>query len=414
MKPPTKIESNSPPWDAPTRLVSAVFLFILAGALLWALRQLLVPIILALLLAYLLHPIVTRLERWLRLPRWGAVLLTYLIMLLLIAGVVTGLGLAISQQLIGLVQDIGRLSSLLPVFLESLAEGTYVLGPWTIDMAKINLDPILQSLVASIRPLLTQTGTLLASVAGATASVIGLLVIAMVIGLYLLLDSGALGGGFIDLVPSAYRQDIEALMDETGRVWQAFLRGQLILGLAVGLMVTVVLSALGLRFSLALGLIAGLLEFVPMFGPTIAGAAAVIVALLQGVDNWWGLTPLGFAAVVIVAFIIIQQVENNILVPRIIGLTLNLHPLTVLLGVLAGGILAGLLGVLLAAPTLATLRLWVGYVYRKTAGLGTMPPPATEPAGAGVRPGLGRRLMVRLKAMRSRRTSGKAAKGKSS
>jgi predicted PurR-regulated permease PerM len=284
----------------------------------------------------------------------------------------------------------------------------------TIDMAKINLDPILQSLVASIRPLLTQTCTLLASVAGATASVIGLLVIAMVIGLYLLLDSGALGGGFIDLVPSAYSQDIQALMDETGRVWQAFLRGQLILGLAVGLMVTVVLSALGLRFSLALGLIAGLLEFVPMFGPTIAGAAAVIVALLQGADNWWGLAPLGFAAVVVVAFIIIQQVENNILVPRIIGLTLNLHPLTVLLGVLAGGILAGLLGVLLAAPTLATLRLWVGYIYRKTAGLGTIPPPATGPAGAGVRPGLGRRLMVRLKALRSRRTSGKAAKGKSS
>jgi len=408
---PTNVDSTSPPWAPQTRLVSAVFLLILAIVLVLRLRDLLVPLILALLLAYLLHPVVTRIQCWLRLPRWAAVLLTYVILLLLIGGIVAGMGLAISQQLVGLVQYIGRLSSLLPELLQSLAERTYVVGPWTIDMALINLDPILQSLITSIRPALTQTGLVLASVAGATASTIGLLVIAMVIGFYLLLEAGSLGGGFIELVPPAYRQDFQALMDQTGLVWQAFLRGQLILGLAVGLLVTVVLSALGLRFSLVLGLIAGLLEFVPMFGPAIAGAAAVVVALLQGAANWWGLAPVGFAAVVLVAFMIIQQVENNILVPRIIGRTLNLHPLTVLLGILAGGILAGLLGVLLAAPTLATLRLWLGYVYRKTAGLESMPPPVTEPALLDPGFGLGRRLTEGLKSVRQRLRSGRGRKG---
>jgi len=408
---PTNVDSTSPPWAPQTRLVSAVFLLILAIVLVLRLRDLLVPLILALLLAYLLHPVVTRIQCWLRLPRWAAVLLTYILLLLLIGGVVAGTGLAISQQLVGLVQDIGRLSALLPELLQSLAERTYVVGPWTIDMALINLDPILQSLITSIRPALTQAGLVLASVAGATASTIGLLVIAMVIGFYLLLEAGSLGGGFIELVPPAYRQDFQALMDQTGLVWQAFLRGQLILGLAVGLLVTVVLSALGLRFSLVLGLIAGLLEFVPMFGPAIAGAAAVVVALLQGAANWWGLAPVGFAAVVLVAFMIIQQVENNILVPRIIGRTLNLHPLTVLLGILAGGILAGLLGVLLAAPTLATLRLWLGYVYRKTAGLESMPPPVTEPALLDPGFGLGRRLTEGLKSVRQRLRSGRGRKG---
>ncbi|HLC02899.1 MAG TPA: AI-2E family transporter [Anaerolineales bacterium] len=411
MTKPTNVDSTSPPWAPQTRLVSAVFLLILAIVLVLRLRDLLVPLILALLLAYLLHPVVTRIQCWLRLPRWAAVLLTYILLLLLIGGVVAGTGLAISQQLVGLVQDIGRLSALLPELLQSLAERTYVVGPWTIDMALINLDPILQSLITSIRPALTQAGLVLASVAGATASTIGLLVIAMVIGFYLLLEAGSLGGGFIELVPPAYRQDFQALMDQTGLVWQAFLRGQLILGLAVGLLVTVVLSALGLRFSLVLGLIAGLLEFVPMFGPAIAGAAAVVVALLQGAANWWGLAPVGFAAVVLVAFMIIQQVENNILVPRIIGRTLNLHPLTVLLGILAGGILAGLLGVLLAAPTLATLRLWLGYVYRKTAGLESMPPPVTEPALLDPGFGLGRRLTEGLKSVRQRLRSGRGRKG---
>jgi predicted PurR-regulated permease PerM len=407
VRPPTKIESTSPPWDPQTRLVAAVFLLILAIALLLRLRELLVPLILALLLAYLLHPVVTRFQRWLRLPRWAAVLLTYVILIVVLGSIVAGLGLAISQQLVGLVQDIGNLSALLPELLGSLAERTYVIGPWTLDMARINLDPILQSLITSIRPVLTQTGLILASVAGATASTIGRLIIAMVIGFYLLLESGTLAGGFIGLAPPAYRQDFRSLMDETGRVWQAFLRGQLLLGLAVGIMATVILSALGLRFSLVLGLIAGLLEFVPMFGPVIAGAAAVVVALLQGADNWWGLAPLWFAVVVLAAFIIIQQVENNILVPRIIGLTLNLHPLTVLLGVLAGGILAGLLGVLLAAPTLATLRLWLGYIYRKTAGLDSMPPPVTEPAQGEVRAGLGRRLMTGLTTLRNRLRAGR-------
>jgi predicted PurR-regulated permease PerM len=406
VRPPTKIDSTSPPWGPQTRLVSAVLLIILVIALLLRLRELLVPLILAMLLAYLLHPVVTRLQRWLRLPRWAAVLLTYVILVLLIGAVVTGMGLAISQQLVGLVQDIGNLSTLLPELIGSLSQRTYVIGPWRIDLARINLDPLLQSLITSIRPVLTQTGVILASVAGATASTIGRLIIAMVIGFYLLLGSGPLGEGLVGLVPPAYQQDFRSLTDETGRVWQAFLRGQLILGLAVGVMVTVILSALGLRFSLVLGLIAGLLEFVPMFGPAIAGAAAVIVALLQGADNWWGLAPLGFAIAVLVAFVVIQQIENNILVPRIIGLTLDLHPLTVLLGVLAGGILAGLLGVLLAAPTLATLRLWLGYIYRKTAGLDTMPPPVVEPARSEPRAGWGRRLITGLASHWNRARSG--------
>jgi predicted PurR-regulated permease PerM len=198
VRPPTKIESTSPPWGPQARLVSAVFLLILAVALVLRLRELLVPLILAFLLAYLLYPVVTRLQVWLRLPRWAAVLLTYVILILVLGGLVAGMGLAISQQLIGLVQDIGNLSSLLPELLQSIAERTYVIGPWTIDMARINLDPILQSLISSVRPVLAQTGVILASVAGTTASTIGLLVIAMVIGFYLLLETGSIGEGFFE------------------------------------------------------------------------------------------------------------------------------------------------------------------------------------------------------------------------
>ena len=133
---------------------------------------------------------------------------------------------------------------------------------------------------------------MVASAAGATASAVGLILAVMVFGYYMLVDFGTLDDSLIQMVPGPYRADVRRLLDETGAVWQAFLRGQLILGLVVGSVVAVVMTALGVRFSLVLGLIAGALEFVPIFGPLIAGLIAVLVALFQGA-NWWGpLSPL--------------------------------------------------------------------------------------------------------------------------
>lgn len=111
-----------------------------------------------------------------------------------------------------------------------------------------------------------------------------------------------------------------------------------------------------------------------MFGPIITGVFATLIALFQPV-NPWGLTPLAFTLLVIGIFFLIQQVENVILVPRIMGESLNIHPLMVLIAVLAGGILAGFVGVLLAAPVVATLRLGTGYLYSKIV---EVTPPRTE------------------------------------
>jgi predicted PurR-regulated permease PerM len=138
-----------------------------------------------------------------------------------------------------------------------------------------------------------------------------------------------------------------------------------------------------------------------MFGPVIAGLIAFLVALFQG-SNWWGLAPLTFALVVLAVFALIQQVENNILVPRIIGRSLNLRPLVVLLAALAGASLAGVLGLLLAAPAVASLRIWLGYVYRKTLGLDTWPGSSLGPPRPA-RPRLASRLIRRFRAWRSRR-----------
>jgi predicted PurR-regulated permease PerM len=371
-------EPTSPPWQPGTRLVGGVLLILIIGWLMHGVRQLATPLILGFFLAYLLHPLVNMMSKKTPLPRWLAVLIIYILLLVILAGTTTGIGLAVSEQIAGLVDDLGVLAEELPEQLAELSTQTISLGPWAIDLSTINLEPIFEQLNSTLQSLLLGTGSLIAAFASSAASALGALLLVMVIGFYLLLDFENLRDFCINLVPSSYEDDISQLFDQTGKVWQAFIRGQFILGVAVGAVVAVVLTILGVRFALGLGLIAGLMEFVPIFGPIISGIIAGLVALFQD-GNWLNLTPAGYVLVILGVFVIIQQIENNILVPRIIGHSLNLSPLIVLLAALAGGLLAGVLGVLLAAPTVATMRLWLGYFYRKIVGLGKPPDPILVP-----------------------------------
>jgi hypothetical protein len=132
----------------------------------------------------------------------------------------------------------------------------------------------------------------------------------------------------------------------------------------MALATVVVDTAIGLPYAWALGLFAGVMELVPNIGPYIAAIPAVLVALIQGS----GFIPLGnfwFAVLVAGLYFLLQLIENNFFVPRILGRTLKMHPLVVIIGLIAGGRLAGILGVLLAAPILATFRIIGRYLVRR-------------------------------------------------
>jgi predicted PurR-regulated permease PerM len=401
MKSSERHEPTSPPWQPGTRLAAGMFLIILAIIILYLIRSLLAPLFLALLLAYLLHPLIIKLTTKWRLPRGVAVLLVFLGLLIVLIAMMTGLGLTISQRASQLASYLGDLSVTLPAQLEALEELKVDIGPWQIDLTQVNLDPILSDLASIISPFLSQTGNLLTSVAKTTASVVTIVVLALVLGYYLLLDFDHLANALIDAVPHPYRGDFRRLMDETGQIWQAFIRGQAILAVVMALLVWVILTILRVRFPVMLALISGLMEFVPWLGPIIAGLVTIMVALFQG-GNIWGLSPLSFALVVLIVFIIIQQLENNVLYPGIIGHSLNLHPLVVILSILAGGILAGLIGFLLAAPIVATLRILLGYVYRKSVGLDTWFTPVISPSPGFKTPEVVRRLPERIRTWRAR------------
>jgi predicted PurR-regulated permease PerM len=377
---------------------------VLAGMLLYQARQLLTPVVLAFLLAYILYPVVLRLETRLRARRLVAVLLVYLIILLLLGGTTTGIGIAVSQLLAGFGAFLGRISQQLPDFVADLMALQLTLGPWTIDLSSVQY--LADSLTSTVAPLVSQTGTLLSNLAGATAQLIGNTLLVLVIAFYVLLYFERIRDWIIASAPAPYREDVRGLVAATGVVWQAFFRGQLLLGLIVGVAMGASMTVLGVRFALGIGLLAGVLEFIPIFGALVTAIISVLVAIFQG-SNPWGLSPFGFALIVAGASILIQQIENNILVPRIIGHSLDLNPLVVVLALLVAGKLAGIVGLLLAAPAVATLKLIVGYLYWKTVGVqAAIPQVPVAPAPA--RPGLLRRMWGRLRSGGAAKPTSKA------
>ena len=165
-------------------------------------------------------------------------------------------------------------------------------------------------------------------------------------------------------MPAGYRDELQRIKTEFGRIWSSFLRGQVVLALIIGTTVTIVLMVLGVPNALFLGLLAGVFEVVPNLGPIIAMIPAVVVAFFQG-SNYWAIDNTVFAVIVIVAYTVIQQLENHIIVPKVIGESVNLPPVVILIGALAGANLAGVLGIFLAAPVLATSRVVGDFIIRK-------------------------------------------------
>jgi len=377
--------------------VVGVLLILLATLLLFQLRQFLVPFILALLLAYILHPFVIRLQQWTGMRRGFAVAIVYVVLVVVLVAATTGLGIAAANRVADFGEFLSSISTDLPDFVKGLLALEFALGPWVINLGEANLEPFVDGISSAVTPLISQTGNILAGVAGATASFVGTSVLVLVIGFYLLLYLERFGWAVIGWVPGPYKSDASRIMTDIGSIWQSFFRGQLLMGLAVGTMTAVIMSILGVRNSIGLGVLAGVLEFIPIFGPWITAIVSVLVALFQE-TNPWGLTPVSYALIVLAAGILIQQVENNFLYPRVIGQSLALNPLVVLLAALAAGSLFGIVGLLLAAPVVATGRLCLGYLYWKTVGVD--PPQSTMAKTVDRKPSLYRQLIDKIRTRR--------------
>lgn len=333
---------------------------IVAGLVLWMARDSLRPFIVGLLVVYLLDPPV----RWLArrgVPRLVAILLVYVVA---IVAIVEFLNLTLRP----LVNEAAQFIEDFPALLEQFDEQIRRLAEF---YAGLDLPPALREYIdAAIEALTTgQTSfnpaLLLPLVTGASSflgAIFGYLLIP-VWAFYILKDRVRLLDGFDRALPAAWRPDTWATLRIVERVFGQWVRGQLLLGLTVGIMTFLGLMLLSVtvdpifgRYAVLLSVIAGILELLPVIGPIIAAVPAILLAATAGLEA------------VIAAFILylaVQQLENYLLVPKIQGDAVKLHPAVILFALIIGGSLAGLLGAILALPVTAAARDVVRYLFRR-------------------------------------------------
>lgn len=372
--------SSSPLWGRSTKLVVIVFGLVLLALAAWRFQGLIVMTTLAAVIAYILNPLVVAVNERTRISRGWVILAIYLLLAVALIALFVSLGVAAYDQatdFINLVPDlIDQIFSLFET-VNMQSAPIVILDQIVIEPIDLPWESITDQLLGLIQPTLSTSGGVVGQLASTTVRTVGNFIFVFVLSIYLIFEAPNIGNYLQALASQpGYQTDMERMSIEFSRIWSAYLRGQVILGVIIFFVVWLGLSLLGVRNALTLGLIAGLLEFVPTIGPIISTVIAMAVAFFQPI-NAWGLDGWQFALIVLVFMIIVQQVENNILVPRIVGSALDLHPLIVIVGVFMGASVAGVLGAVLAAPILASLKLVAVYAWRK---LFDQPPfPAYDP-----------------------------------
>lgn len=378
----------SPPWQPGTKRTIQFILIALVVLLLYQARSLLLPIVISMIVAYALEPIVRTLEQEARLSRLLALTLVYLV----IIGALVAIPVGTIPQI---VNQFRTFLDNLPDYL--LAIGDFLSQPHMVAGIEIPLDElqveqiyanISSNLIDIIQSVGRPSFALFGNLASITLSAFGWILVVLFISFYLVKDHRQLFRSAVNLVPSAHQGDLYRLAYELNHLWNDFFRARLILCVIVGFITFVIATIIELPNALALAVIAGIGEFIPNIGPTLASLPAMLVAIFQYQASWLGAAtgPFWFPLIVLFMYAVIQQVENTLLVPRIMAHSLNLHPMIVFIAALAGASVAGILGLLLAAPVLASARLVFIYVYRKLNDLPPFPegPRFESPAVANV------------------------------
>lgn len=371
-------------WDVGTKRLIGTVVFVLVALILYRFRAVLPPLILAFLLAFILDPVVDFLEGRARIPRTGATVLVFL----------TIIAMAVTAPVIAMPPIVRAITSLNLDFVRIAAElDRFFSQPIPFLQWEIDLRAVYREFQQGIRSFLTAVATGTVNVVFSFVSTLFWGIFILLSAFYLTRDADRIVFWLDSLAPPSFREDFTRLRQEITYVWNAFLRGQLLMGLFIGGMTMIANTIIGLPNAPALGLLAGVLEFIPNIGPTIAAIPAVLIALFQG-SYWLPLSNFWFAVLVVGVYVLIQQIESNFLIPRVMGRSLNLHPLVVLVAVILGGSMAGVLGVLIAAPTVATVRVLGQYIYYRLTDQDPFPVVPERPLP---RPWLGQHLWDRLR-----------------
>ena len=381
-------------WNKTTKHIVAVGMALFGLYLLYLSTSVLKIFGIAALVAFLLMPVVTFLHKRLKIPQVLATLLSYLVLIVVILlaplvmlppvidgfNVIAGINYQVlTENLFGWTEEtLVTLSQVQTSILGFTVDLSSIVKPalealHNTSLTKVMVLPSYENIFTSVRPALSLTLGVATNLAGSVVTGALALILILVYSIYFSLDANKLGPRFLRVVPETYRPEIATLLNRLSVTWRAYFRGQIILMFTVGTITLIGNSALGLPGAFSLAVIAGLLELIPNFGPFIAVVPAIVVALLQG-SAYWEVNNFIFALMVMGFYILVQQVENNFIVPRVLGGAVKLHPLVIMGGVVVGATVAGIAGALLAAPVIASGKEIMSYLYAKILSQDPFPP----------------------------------------
>ncbi len=345
-----------------TFLKAAVVFALLIFA--YLVREVILALAVGLIVASAVNPLANWFEKR-RIPRALSILLVYALIILILA-------LVIFLIIPPLSSEMGQLADNMPGYLEEVSN--------RFDKAQGFIER--NNLVDNFETAIDRIGEQLTTVAGnAVSSTIGFfgglisVILIIFLSFYLVVEEQRIKRFFALIIPSRNRKQIARLVNGSQKKIGAWLRGQLVLSLAIFLITWIVLSLLGVKYALALALIAGILEIIPIIGPVIAAIPAILVGLSQ---SWW------LGLIVLALYILIQQLENHLLVPKIMQKATGINPVLIILGILAGAKLGGILGMLVAVPIMAGLSVWVWeWIEIKNKGRGQSLPRAKSRGSKG-------------------------------
>jgi len=384
----------SPRWSSTTKLLVGLIIIGIIAFLLYRFTSLVPKLLMIFVLVYLLHPVTAAFSRGLGISWRASVNILYLLIVIVLIGLLAWGGVGLVQQVQSLIIQVQTIVANLPSYVANISGQVFQIGPFALDMRTVDLNAISQQLLSLIQPLLGRTGDLVGTLAGGAVEVFGWSLFILTVSYFVMVESNGLREDLVKIEIPGYTEDLRKLGSALSRIWNAFLRGQIIIfALAVGIY-SILLPALGVRYALGLALMAGLAKFLPYIGPAITWVVMAVVTFFQPFKPF-DLNPLLYTGIVVVVTLSVDQVIDTLITPRIMARTLKVHPAAVLVAALIAANLLGLLGVVIAAPFLATILLLGRYVMRKMFELDPWPPVETE-----LQPSVGMEWIARIKRLR--------------
>ena len=375
-------QSNEGPiWNNSVRNIALVCMIIVAIAVAYLIRGSLTLIVLAALTAYLVNPIVRLFHEKLHLNRNLSIAISYILLIIIVSLGVSIIIPQITQAIrnffaIDWPQVLAAVDDYIEHLVEEIGTTPITIGGFNLDLSKplesvqesirslraesINIEYFFPDLTETVKQIFSFS----TSIFGQIMTLLIMTVTAVMASIYFCRDGYKIRNSVVNLFEEKFQPEINELLRRLGSVWNSYFAGELKLMLFITLMTFVVYFAMGIRWALLLGVIAGFCEVVPNIGPTLAAVPAIISALIFG-SRWIPFNNVIIAILVVLAAVVIQQTENIFLVPHIMGNALELHPVIIIIGILALSSRMGIIGAVFAAPMIALVKEILYFIIKK-------------------------------------------------